>query len=97
VPAKPTELKKLIALLDNEAPTVEWLAKEVWNLVEDLIFKREHYVAICHHGSLDLWQAVGPYPTRDKLMKDYQKRLSAIDDTAWGGIALLRRPDMIES
>jgi len=31
--AKPTELRKLVALLDQEAPSAEWLAKEIFELI----------------------------------------------------------------
>lgn len=93
--AKPTELKKLIALLDAEAPDVEWLAKAVWELVEQCQAQRQQYVAIAYHPDLELWQAVGPYPTRDRLLKDYQKRLHAPDPNSKAAIALLRNPATI--
>lgn len=93
--AKPTELKKLIALLDEEAPSVEWLAKAVWELVEDCINNREQYVAIAYHPSIPLWQAIGPYNTRAQLMKDYQKRLLAVDSNSIGRVALLKHPSTV--
>ena len=93
--AKPTELKKLIALLDEEAPTVEWLAKEVWALVEELMAQRQQYVAIAYHPSLDLYQAIGPYATRGQLMKDYEKRLCMVDKGSVGRVALLKSPSTV--
>ena len=95
MPAKPTELKKLIALLDEEAPTVEWLAKAVWELVEDCMANREQYVAVAYHPSLELWQAIGPYNTRAQLMKDYEKRLCAVDKDSKAAVALLRHPKSV--
>ena len=92
---KPTELKKLIALLDEEAPTVEWLAKAVWELVEDCLNNREQYVAVAYHPSLQLWQAIGPYNTRAQLMKDYEKRLCAVDSNSKAAVALLKHPSMV--
>ena len=93
--AKPTELKKLIALLDDEAPTVEWLAKAVWELVEGCLNTRDQYVAVAYHPSLQLWQAIGPYNTRAQLMKDYEKRLCAVDSGSKAAVALLRHPSMV--
>ena len=94
--AKPNEIKKLIALLDEEAPTVEWLAKAVWELVEDCLNNREQYVAIAHHpGAGDVWQAIGPYNTRAQLMKDYEKRLCAVDSGSKAAVALLKHPSMV--
>ena len=93
---KPTELKKLIALLDEEAPTVEWLAKAVWELVEDCMAQREQYVAIVHHpGAGDVWQAIGPYATRNQLLKDYKKRVCAVDSNSRGYIGRLQHPSTI--
>ena len=94
--AKPTELKKLIALLDEEAPTVEWLAKAVWELVEECMWQREQYVAIAHHpGAGDVWQAIGPYATRNQLLKDYKKRMCAVDSNSKAYIGLLQHPSTI--
>jgi len=93
--AKPTELKKLIALLDAEAPDVEWLAKAVWDLVENLQAERQQYVAIAYHPSLNLYQAIGPYATRGQLMKDYEKRLCMVDKDSVGRVALLKSPSSV--
>lgn len=93
--AKPTELKKLVALLDAEAPDVEWLAKSVWELVENLLAERQQYVAIAYHPSLDLYQAIGPYATRGQLMKDYEKRLCMVDKGSVGRVALLKHPSNV--
>jgi hypothetical protein len=92
---KPSELKKMIALLDAEAPDVEWLAKAVFELVEDLIAQRTQYVVFAVHPSLNLIQAVGPYATVDKAKKDYVKRIHAYDNHSFARLALLRNPDTI--
>lgn len=94
--AKPTELKKLIALLDDEAPTVEWLAKAVWELVEECMAQREQYVALAFHPSAgNVWQAIGPYATRNQLMKDYKKRMCAVDSSSRAYVAQLLHPSTI--
>ena len=92
---KPTELKKLVALLDEEAPSAEWLAKAVWELMEELVAKRQQYVVFAVHPSLNIIQAVGPYPTKDKLLKDYAKRIGAYDSSSYARVAELVFPDMI--
>ena len=92
---KPTELKKLVALLDDEAPSAEWLAKAVWELVEQLMAERHQYVVFAVHPSLNLVQAVGPYGTVEKAKKDYAKRIHAYDNNSFARLALLRHPDSI--
>ena len=92
---KPTELKKLIALLEEDADNVEFVAKAVWNLVEDLLNQRERYVVFAIHPSLNLVQAVGPYDTKAKALTDYQKRINAYDSQSKARLALLRHPDTI--
>ena len=93
--AKPSEIKKLVALLDDEAPSAEWLAKAVFELVEDLIAQRQQYVVFAVHPGLNLIQAVGPYPSQDKAKKDYVKRIHAYDNNSFARLALLRNPDTI--
>ena len=93
--AKPTELKKLMALLDTEADDIIAFSKAVWNLVEDLLNERERYVVFAIHPSLNLVQAVGPYDTKAKALADYQKRISAYDWQSKARLALLRHPDTI--
>jgi hypothetical protein len=98
MPAKPTELRKLIALLDSEAPDVDSLAKDVFLLVETLLQERQRYVIFAVHPSLfGLVQAVGPYDTQEKAKKDYVKRICAYDNQSYARIALLRYPDSIIS
>ena len=94
--AKPTELRKLIALLEGEADDVEELAKWVFKLVEDCLADREQYVIFAVHPTLfNLVQAVGPYTTKNQAEKDYSKRINAYDTNSYARIALLRNPDKI--
>ena len=50
--AKPSEIKKLAALLDEEAESSEDMAKKVWELVEELTAKRDQYMAVAVYPSL---------------------------------------------
>jgi len=97
VPAKPTELKKLIALLEEDADDVTSVAKAAWNLVEDLLNQRDRYVVFAVHPSLNLIQAVGPYDTQEKAKKDYAKRIHAYDNNSYARLALLRFQDTISN
>ena len=96
MPAKPTELKKLVEMLNSEAESAETMAKAVWSLVEDLLNQRQRYVVFAVHPSLNLIQAVGPYDTQDKARKDYAKRIHAYDKSSFARLALLRYPDSID-
>ena len=93
--AKPTELKKLIALLDTEADDIDTFGKAVWNLVEDLLNQRQRYVVFAVHPSLNIVQAVGPYDTLEKAKRDYAKRVAAYDKLSRAHLALMRHPDSI--
>ena len=44
--AKPSEIKKMAALLEEEAESSEEMAKKVWELVEELTAKRDQYMAV---------------------------------------------------
>lgn len=94
--AKPTELKKLIKLLDEEAPSAEWLATEVFNMVEEMLIAREQYVVVVMHPTLKLVQAVGPWYSKTKLMKEWPKYVGAYDDTSRAAVALLKHMSKIE-
>jgi CMP-2-keto-3-deoxyoctulosonic acid synthetase len=94
---KPTELRKVIAMLEGEAPDVETLAKDVFQAVEDMLNQRNRYVVFVVHPSLNLVQAVGPYDTAEKAKKDYVKRVGIYDRHTSIHLALLKHPDMIES
>ena len=92
---KPTEVKKLVALLEADHEDATAAAKAVFNLVEEMLWTREHYVLVAVHGNGALAQAIGPYPTRDKLMKDKDKRIIAPDSNSWYTIAMLRHPSTV--
>ena len=93
--AKPTEIKKMAQLLDQDAESSEDMAKKVWELVEQLIAEREQWVAVAVHPSVNVAQAVGPYSTLNKLMKDYKKRVVALDDKSYAFKAQLISPGKV--
>jgi len=92
VKAKPSEIKKVAALLDTEAESSEDMAKKVWALVEELIAQRESYMAVVVHPTAKVAIAVGPYNTKNNLLKDYKKHVGAIDSQSYGIIASVQDP-----
>ena len=94
--AKPSEIKKMAALLDTEADSSEEMAKKVWALVEELTAQREAYMAVVVHPTAKVAIAVGPYNTVNNLMKDYKKHVGAIDSQSYGLIATVKDPTDID-
>ena len=95
--AKPSEIKKIAALLESEAESSEEMAKKVWELVEELTAAREAYMAVVVHPSINVAIAIGPYNTRNSLMKDYAKHMSAIDDKSYAIIAHVKDPSVAQA
>jgi predicted RNase H-related nuclease YkuK (DUF458 family) len=94
VKAKPSEIKKMAQLLETEADSSEEMAKKVWDLVEEITANREAFMAIVVHPSIEVAVAIGPYNTRNSLIKDYKKHVSAIDDKSYGLIAYVKDPSL---
>jgi hypothetical protein len=92
---KPSEIKKVAALLEQDATDAEDMAKKIWELVEDLMKQREQYVAVVTHPTLNLYQVVGPYGTENQLRKDYGKRIHSYDSSSYARLAKLVHPDNI--
>jgi hypothetical protein len=93
--AKPSEIKKMAALLETEAESSEDMAKKVWDLVEELIAQRESFMAVVVHPTLEVAIAVGPYNTRNSLIKDYKKHVAQVDDKSYGMIAYVKDPSVV--
>jgi predicted RNase H-related nuclease YkuK (DUF458 family) len=92
--AKPSEIKKMAQLLDTEAESSEEMAKKVWELVEELTAARESFMAIVVHPTAEVAIAIGPYNTRNSLIKDYKKHVGKIDDKSYGMIAYVKDPSL---
>jgi len=98
--AKPTEVRRLVEVLNADYDSAEDCAKAVFKLVEEMLWNREHYVTIALHSDKDnnqLWQAIGPYPTRNKAFEDCAKRFMSPGGSikSVGSIALLRNPSQV--
>jgi hypothetical protein len=92
--AKPSEIKKMAQLLETEAESSEEMAKKVWELVEELTAARESFMAIVVHPTAEVAIAIGPYNTRNSLIKDYKKHVGKIDDKSYGMIAYVKDPSL---
>lgn len=98
MPAKPTELKKIIALLDEEAPSAEWLATEIFNMVEEMLINREQYILMVRHKDEDLifYQAIGPWYSKAKMNKEWQKYAAYYNSDSKGAFAELKHMSKIK-
>jgi GTP cyclohydrolase I len=96
MPAKPTEIKKIVAMLDEEAPSVEWLAEQIFDMVEEMLLAREQYVVIAKHPDLNLLQAVGPWYSKPKMMKEWSKFVGAYNQNSRAGFAQLKHMSKIK-
>jgi len=81
-------------LLETEAESSEEMAKKVWELVEELTAARESFMAIVVHPTAEVAIAIGPYNTRNSLIKDYKKHVGKIDDKSYGMIAYVKDPSL---
>ena len=95
--AKPSEIRKMAALLEQEAESSEDMAKKVWELVEELTAQRESFMAVVVHPSVEVAIAIGPYNTRNSLIKDYKKHIGRIDEKSYGMIAYVKDPSVVQS
>lgn len=71
---RPTELKALIALLDQEHEDVEQLAQDVLDLLMDIKWGRAPYIAI-QRSSERMFVAWGPYATIGEAERDIGTRI----------------------
>ena len=100
--AKPTEIKKLVALLEQDYDSAEDCAKAIFKAIEEMIWTREHYVLVVQRydtikQNTYLLQAIGPYATTDKATKDINKKITGVGGSivTQCRTALLRHPDQV--
>ena len=95
--AKPSEIKKMAALLETDADSSEDMAVKVWELVEQITAARTAYMAVVVHPSIKVAIAIGPYNTLNQLHKDYAKHCGKIDDSSYGIVVTVRDPSIPSS
>lgn len=92
---RPTEVKAIASLLMQEHDDVDTLAELVIRKVDELRAGRDLFIGIAWHPSLNLMQAIGPYATKNQVLKDAPSKLSAYDTLSEGHVAVLRDPSTI--
>lgn len=92
---RPTEVKAIADLLMQEHDDVEQLAREVIELVDTLRAKRELFIGVAVHPTLGIVQAVGPYATKNQVLKDAPHKLHKYDTQSQGYVALLKDPAIL--
>ena len=80
----------------QEHEDVEELARLVIQTLDESRATRELYIGVAVHPTLDIVQAVGPYATKNQVLKDAPKRLVAYDTLSKGYFALLKEPSTID-
>ena len=101
--AKPTEIKKLVEILEADYETAADCAKATFNAVEQMLSERDRYIVVIQHWNklkkdTYMLQSFGPFPTRDKAAKEAEKKVIGISPeliTQWR-VARLVDPDDVE-
>ena len=86
-----------MALLDEEAPSVEWLAEQVFDMVEEMLYSREQYVLVTRHidTNFNILQVVGPWYSKAKMMKEWGKYAAYYNKDSKAGFAQLKHMSKI--
>jgi len=88
---KPTEIKKVAELLEQDFEDATGAAKAVFDLVEELLNTRERFVVVAVHPSVnDLAIGYGPFDTRVKAEREVKKKLVAVDSKSYARLIPLK-------
>ena len=93
---RPTEIKAVADLLMQEHEDVDSLARLVIETLDTMRAKRETYVLVAVHPSLEVVQAVGPYATKAQALKDHPKRIAQYDEKSRAYLANLHDPSVVQ-
>lgn len=80
----------------QEHEDVDTLAELVIRTIDELRSSRELFIGVAVHPTLNLVQAIGPYATKNQVLKDAPKKLQKYDTLSAGYVALLREPSTME-
>lgn len=72
---RPSEVKAIVALLEEEHDDVEALATAVLDLLLDIKWNRGAWIALQRYAESDHFQAWGPYATRGEAQRDIGRRI----------------------
>jgi hypothetical protein len=93
---RPTEIKAIADLLMQEHDDVDALARLVIETIDGIRAKRETYVLVAVHPTLQVVKAIGPYATKAQALKDHPKRISQYDSKSRAYLANLHDPSVVE-
>ena len=93
---RPTEIKAIADLLMQEHEDVDALARLVIETIDGIRAKREMFVLVAVHTSLQVVQAVGPYSTKAQALKDHPKRIAQYDEKCRAYLANLHDPSVVQ-
>ena len=92
---RPTEVTAIANILMQEHDDVETLARLVIETIDGLRAKRELFVLVEIHPTLQVSQGYGPYGTANQAMKDIPRLMVKYDTQSKGYLCKLRDPAMI--
>jgi hypothetical protein len=92
---RPTEIKAIADLLMQEHDDVDALARLVIETIDGIRAKRETYVLVAVHPTLQVVKAIGPYATKAQALKDHPKRISQYDSKSRAYLANLHDPSVV--
>lgn len=72
---RPTEVKAVVALLEQEHDDVEALAEQLLDTLLDIKWQRGAWIALQRYAESDHFQAWGPYATRGEAERDLGRRI----------------------
>ena len=78
---RPTEVKAVVELLEQEHESVDDLAQELLDLLVDIKWKRGGWIAIQRHDTTIQpdFTAWGPYATKGEAERDVGKRIVGVN------------------
>lgn len=74
---KPTEVKAIVKLLEEEHPDVEELAKQVIIELKERWINDDYYVVVMHDPNAKMLFTYGPYSTKRQAEKELESLSSA--------------------
>jgi len=96
VRARPTELKKLRELLSQEHDSVEDLAKQVWELIDQMRYDHEKWVVVTRSETMPLPLIWGVYDTKLTAEKDIGRNIIGYTNGTTAQVFRLVAPDKAE-
>ena len=94
--ARPTELKKLRELLSQEHDSVEDLAKQVWELIDQMRYDHEKWVVVTRSVNMPRPFIWGVYDTKLTAEKDIGRNIIGYTKGTTAEVFKITVPDKAE-